>query len=86
MDMYAHLYANYGQVTEVYLEEFKIGNNGAIPVYEPTNGTVPLQGKKFQQLRGNALLSRPITDMEAMGIAYLNLQRSGLYPLDCREW
>ena len=21
-----------------------------------------------------------------MGIAYLNLQRSGLYPLDCREW
>ena len=24
--------------------------------------------------------------MEAMGIAYLNLQRSGLYPLDCREW
>ena len=21
-----------------------------------------------------------------MGIVYLNLQRSGLYPLDCREW
>ena len=24
--------------------------------------------------------------MEAMGIVYINLQRSGLYPLDCREW
>ena len=24
--------------------------------------------------------------MEAMGIAYLNLIWSGLYPLDCREW
>ena len=24
--------------------------------------------------------------MEAMGIAYLNLKRSGLHPLDCREW
>ena len=42
--------------------------------------------KKCQQLHGNALPPRPITDMEAMGIAYLNLQRSGLYPLDCREW
>ena len=41
---------------------------------------------KCQQLHVNALLPRPITDMEAMGIAYLNLQRSGLYPLDCREW
>ena len=42
--------------------------------------------RKCQQLHGNALPPRPITDMEAMGIAYLNLQRSGLYPLYCREW
>ena len=42
--------------------------------------------RKCQQLHGNALPPRPITDMEAMGLAYLNLQRSGLYPLDCREW
>ena len=42
--------------------------------------------KKCQQLHGNALLPPLITDMEAMGIVYLNLQRSGLYPLDCREW
>ena len=42
--------------------------------------------RKCQQLHGSALPPRPITDMEAMGIAYLNLQRSGLYPLDCREW
>ena len=42
--------------------------------------------RKRQQLHGNALPPRPITDMEAIGIAYLNLQRSGLYPLDCREW
>ena len=42
--------------------------------------------QKRQQLHGNALPPRPITDMEAMGIAYLNLLRSGLYPLDFREW
>ena len=41
---------------------------------------------KCQQLHGNALPPRPITEMETMGIAYLNLQRSVLYPLYFREW
>ena len=34
--------------------------------------------RKCQQLHGNALPPQPITDTDAMGIAYLNLQRSGL--------
>ena len=42
--------------------------------------------RKCQQLHGNALPPRPIIDTDAMGIAYLNLQSSGIYPLDCREW
>ena len=42
--------------------------------------------QRCQKLHGNALPPRPRTDMEAMGIAYLHLQRSGLYPLDCRAW
>ena len=84
MDMYAHLYANYGQVTEGDLEESR---SGITAQFEFTN--LPMEHylfkvQKFQQLHGNALPPRPITDMEAMGIDYLNLQRSGLYPLDCR--
>ena len=42
--------------------------------------------QKAQQLHGNAIPPRPITDNEAMSISYLNFQRSGTYPLDCREW
>ena len=86
MDMYAHLYANYGQVTEGDLEESRSGITVQFEF-----ATLPMEQylfkvKKCQQLHGNALPPRPITDMEAMGIAYLNLQRSGLHPLDSREW
>ena len=86
MDMYAHLYANYVQVTEVDLEESRSGITAQFEF-----ATLPMEQyifkvQKCQQLLGNALPPRTITDMEAMGIAYLNLQRSGLYPLDCREW
>ena len=42
--------------------------------------------QKSQQLHGNEIPPRPITDNEAMDISYLNFQRSGTYPLDCREW
>ena len=84
LDMYAHLYANYGQVTEVGLEEARL-----VITAQFKFATLPMEQYLFkvqecQQLHGNALLPRPITDTEAMGIAYLNLQRSGLYPLDCR--
>ena len=84
MDMYAHLYTNYGQVTEGDLEESR--SRAQLEF-----ATLPMEQylskvQKCQQLHGNALPPRPITDMEAMGIAYINLQRSGLYPLDCREW
>ena len=86
MDMYAHLYANYGQVTKGDLEESRLGITAQFDF-----ATLPMEQylfkvRKCQQLHGNALPPRPITDMEAMGISYLNLQRSGLYPLDCREW
>ena len=86
MDMYAHLYANYGQVTEEDLEESRSGITAQFEF-----ATLPMEQylfkiQKYQQLHGNALLPRPITEMEAMRIAYLNLQRSVLYPLDCRKW
>ena len=85
MDMYAHLYANYGQVTEGDLEEARSGITAQFEF-----ATLPMEQylckvRKCQQLHVNALPPRPITDMEAMGIAYLNLQSSGLYPLDYRE-
>ena len=42
--------------------------------------------RKSQQLHGNAIPQRSITDNEAMGISYLNFQRSGTYPLNGQEW
>ena len=42
--------------------------------------------QKAQQLHRNEIPLIPITDNEAMGISYLNFQRSGTYPLDCIEW
>ena len=86
MDIYAHLYANYGQVNEGDLEESRL-----VITAKFESATLPMEQylfkvRKCQQIHGNALPPRPITDMEAMGISYLNLQRSGLYPLDCREW
>ena len=77
LDMYAHLYANYGQVTEGDLEESRSGITAQFEF-----ATLPMEQhlfkvRKCQQLHGNALLSRPITDMEDMVIAYINIQRSG---------
>ena len=84
LDMYAHLYANYGQVTEGDLEESRLGITAQFEF-----ATLPMEQylfkvRKCQQLHGNALPPRPITDTDAMGIAYLNLQRYGLYPIKCR--
>ena len=78
LDMYANLYANYGQVTEGDLEEARSG----IPA-QFEFATLPMEQylfkvRKCQQLHGNTLLPLPITDTNATGIAYLNLQRSGL--------
>ena len=78
MDMYAHLYANYGQVTKGDLEESRSEITAQFEF-----ATLPMEQylfkvQKCQKLHGNALPPRPITDMEAMGIAYLNLQRSVL--------
>ena len=85
MGLYAYLYANYGQVTEGDLEESRSGITAQFEFVTLPMEQYLFKVRKCQQLHENALPPRPITDMEAMGIAYLNLQMSGLYPLDCRE-
>ena len=86
LDVYAHLYANYGQVTKGDLEEARLGITAQFEFETLPMEQYLFKVQKCQQLHGNTLPSLPITDTEAMGIAYLNLQRSWLYPLDCREW
>ena len=86
MDMYAHLYANYGQVTEGDLEKSRSGITAQFEFATLPKEQYLFKVQKCQELHGNALPPRPITDMEAMGIADINLQRSDLYPFDCREW
>ena len=83
MDIYAHLYANYEQVTEGDLEESSSEITAQFEIATLPMEQYLIKVRKFQQLHGNDLLPCSITYMEAMGIAYLNLQRSGLYPLDC---
>ena len=86
LDMYAHLYANYGQVTEGYLEEARSGITAQFEFATLLMEQYLFKVRRCQQIHGKALPPRPITDTEAMGIAYLNLQRSGLYPINGREW
>ena len=86
MDMYAQLYANYGQVTKGDLKESRSGITAQFEFATLQMEQYLFKVRKCQQLHGNALPPRPITDMKAMGTLYLNLQRSGLHPLDCREW
>ena len=86
MDMYAHLYANYSQVTKGDLVESRLGTSAQFEFATLLMEQYLFKVRKCQQLHGNVLLPRPITDMEPMGITYLNLQTSVLYPLDCREW
>ena len=59
MDMYAHLYANYGQVTEGDLEESRSGITAKFEF-----ATLPMEQylfkvREFQQLHENALPPRP---------------------------
>ena len=84
--MYAHLYINYGQITDKNLEEARLGITAQFEFARLPMEQYLFKVQKCQQLHGNAIPPRPITDDDAMGIVYLNIQRSGLYPLDCREW
>ena len=86
LDMYTHLYANYGQVAEGYREEAKSSITAQFEFANLPMEQYLLKVHKCQQLHVNALPPRPITDTDAMEISYLNLNRYGLYPLDCREW
>ena len=85
LDMYIHLYTNFGQIMDRDLEESRAGITGQ---YDFATRPMPQflhMVRKAQQLHVNAIPPRPITDNKAMGISYLNFQRSGTYPLDCRE-
>ena len=86
LDMYNHLYTNFGQISDVDLEEARVGITNQYDFAAKTVPTYLHMIQKCQQLHGNAIPPRPISDNEAMGIAHLNLQSSGTYPLDCREW
>ena len=78
IDMYTHLYENYRQITDANLEDTRLGITAQFDF-----ATLPMEQylfkvRKCQQLHGNAIPPRPITDEDTMGIVYLNLQRSGL--------
>ena len=82
--MYTHLYTNFGKITDGDLEESWAGITGQ---YDFATRPIPQflhMVRKYQQLHGNAIPTRPIKDNEAMGISYLNFQRLGTYPLNCR--
>ena len=63
MDMYAHLYANYGQVTEGDLEESRSGITVQFEFATLSMKQYLFKVQKCQQLHGNALPPRPITDI-----------------------
>ena len=67
MDMYAHLYANYGQVTEGDLEESRSGLTAQFDFTTFPMEQYLFKVQKCQQLHGNALLPRPITDLKSNG-------------------
>ena len=82
--MYQYLYANYGQITDADLE---LNRKRIVDQFDFASQTMETYFQRIydaQQLTTNA--GRPYTDAEIVGIAYLNIERSGMYPLDCREW
>ena len=82
LQIYTHLYKNFGNITDEDLEESRAGITGQ---YDFTTRSMPQflhRVLKAQQLHRNAIPPRPIADNEEMGISYLNFQRSGTYPLD----
>ena len=84
--MYTHLYTNFGQITDGDLEESLAGITGQYDFATRPMPQLLHMVRKAQQLHGNAIPPRLITDNETMGISYLNFQRSGTYPLDYQEW
>ena len=83
--MYTHLYLNHGQITDGDLKEARRSITEQFDFATQPLEQYLLKMPKAQQLHGNVVLVRHLADVDAMGIVYLNLQRSGLYPLDCRE-
>ena len=82
--MYQYLYANYGQVTDADLE---LNRQRITEQFDFSGQPMEMYYKKIydaQQLATNA--GRAYTDAEIVSMAFLNLERSGVYPLDCREW
>ena len=69
LDMYAHLYYNYGKVTEGDMEEARSVITAQFEFATLLMEQYLFKVQKCQQLHGNALPPRPITDTDAMGIA-----------------
>ena len=64
LEMYTHLYTNFGQITDGYLEESQAGITGQ---YDFATRPIPQflhMVQKSQQLHGNAIPPRPITSMK----------------------
>ena len=84
IEMYAHLYTNYGALMEDDLED-----NRARLTKQFDFGTQPIETYwlKVQDVLTLADTGgAPITDAEVVRIALRNINHSGVYPLDVREW
>jgi hypothetical protein len=84
IEMYAHLYTNYGALMEDDLED-----NRARLTEQFDFGTQPIETywQKVQEVLTLADTGgAPITDAEVVRIALRNINHSGVYPLDVREW
>ena len=84
IEMYNHLYTNYGALMEDDLED-----NRARLTEQFDFGTQPIETywQKVQEVLTLAETGgAPITDAEVVRIALRNINHSGVYPLDVREW
>ena len=64
LEMYTHLYTNFGKITDGDLEESRAGTTGQ---YDFATRPMPQflhMVRKTQQSQGNAIPPRPITDNE----------------------
>jgi hypothetical protein len=84
IEMYTHLYTNYGALMEDNLED-----NHALIMEQFDFGTQPIETywQKVQEVLTLADTGgAPITDAKVVRIALHNINHSGVYPLDVREW
>ena len=66
LDMYAHLYTNYGKISDGNLKEARLGITAQFDFATLPIEQYILQVQQCQQMHGNAPPPRPITDGDAM--------------------